>query len=84
MGAQTLIAVDADSLDALRAEVRQLREMLAGATIIPAPQWLPVGEAAKALGRDRTTINRWIALGRLEAKDTGGRRLVKVPHDARR
>ncbi len=77
-GAKQLIAVDAGALDALLAEVRALRQEIQAVRIQPQPQWLPVKEYAAHVGRSVSTINRWIAQGRLEVKSVGNIRMVRL------
>ena len=59
-------------------EVRGLREDIKGATIKPAPQWLSIPDAAKALGCSKDTIRRRINSGEMQARGSSRLRKVRV------
>mgnify|MGYP001549172770 CR=1 FL=1 len=74
----TLIAVDPDALRdlhrelaALRREVEALRE-----TVAP-DEWRSVTDAAACYGVSESTVRRWIAAGRIEARGAGKTRQVR-------
>ena len=77
-----MIATAAD-VRALSDEVRALRDMLAGAMIVPPPEWLPLKQAAEAMGVSVDTVRRRIDAGVLEAQGSGKLRRVKVSHSNR-
>lgn len=68
-----------EDFERLAAEVRQLRQVLEGATITPAPEWVSVAEAAKRKGVHPDTIKRRIADGTLKARGAGKLREVYLP-----
>ena len=79
MTEQARIAITgADEIAALHSELRAIREMLEGATIIPAPEWVSVSDAAAHFGVHVSTIQRKIERGELEARGSGKTRRVKV------
>lgn len=75
---EQFVLVPSAAIEALAAEVRQMREELRGARIHPAPQWLSISDAAKALNVHRATITRKIDTGELEARGSGKLRRVKI------
>jgi excisionase family DNA binding protein len=62
-------------LDALRAEVAQLRGC--------APELVPLPEAARRLGVDLRTVQRWAKDGSIEVEQVGGVRLIRLPAGVR-
>ena len=76
-----LVLVDAGDLAALREQVARLERRIDGATITPAPEWVPVPEAARRLHVSPQTVHRWIREGRIEAKGAGKARRVRVTRD---
>ena len=75
---QSFTLVPTDWLHRMEKSVGDLHARLDGATVVPAPQWLTVTDAAKALGVDRSTVHRRIANGTLQARGEGKLRRVKV------
>lgn len=76
--AEQFVIVPADDLRLLREEVAALAKALAGATVIPAPQWVTPAEAARRLNVNSSTVQRRIAAGSMEAKTINGKRMVKI------
>lgn len=70
--------IDIPELKLVMAELRTIRQMLEGATVTPAPQWMTIAEACSALGVSRATVHRKIASGELEAKGSGKTRMVRL------
>ena len=68
-----------EDFERLAAEVRMLREILDGATVIPKPQWVSIAEAAKRKGVHPDTIKRRIEAGTLKARGSGKLREVYLP-----
>jgi excisionase family DNA binding protein len=83
METNTFALVPADDLAALRREVRELRDALQGAMIVPPPEWLSIKDAAQVMGVSTDTVRRRIDAGALEAKGSGKLRRVKVDHSSR-
>ncbi len=75
---QTFVMVPEEDFAALRSEIRALRNQINGAIITPRAEWISIAEAAKAKGVNRSTIHRWIASGKLEARGSGRLRQVKT------
>lgn len=73
-----LIAIDANALADLVAEVQELKSIVQQARIQPAPQWLTVKEYAAHVGKSESTVNRWIANGEVETKTVGKARMVRL------
>lgn len=67
-----------EDLAALHAEIRAIRQMLEGATVIPAPEWVSIKEAARRMNVKPETIRNRIARGEMEARGAGRMREVKV------
>lgn len=79
MTEQTRIVVATQSeFDALRDEMRAIRQMLEGATITPPPEWVGIHEAAKHFGVHPSTIHRKIDKGEIQARGAGKTREVKI------
>lgn len=70
--------IEIPELKQVMAELRSIRQMLEGATITPAPQWMTIAQACDALGVSRATIHRKIAAGELEARGSGKTRMVRL------
>lgn len=68
-----------EDFERLAAEVRALRQVLEGATITPAPEWVSIADAAKRKGCSTDTIKRRIADGTLKARGAGKLREVYLP-----
>lgn len=73
-----LIAVDAEALSRIEADLAEIKALLKGATIQPAPEWVSISHAARIMQVSEETIRRWIRTGRLEAKGANKARRVKV------
>lgn len=73
-----LIAVDANALQDLLAEVQELKAIVQEARFQPEPKWLTVKDYAARVGKSESTINRWIASGEIEARTVGKTRMVRV------
>ena len=54
---QSFTLVPTDWLHRMEHELRGMRRQLEGATVVPAPQWLTVTDAAKALGVINSVID---------------------------
>lgn len=70
--------IEIPELTQVMAELRAIRQMLEGARIVPAPEWLTIPQACEALGCSRATVHRKIAAGELEARGSGKTRMVRV------
>jgi hypothetical protein len=75
---QQLIAIDADALKDMQAQLQELKSIVLAARFQPEPKWLPVREYANHVGKSESTVNRWIANGEVEAKTVGKTRMVRV------
>lgn len=85
MGEQpTFVMVPAGEMEAMRKDIQRLAQMIEGATITPPNEWLPIPDAAEALGVDVSTVHRRLKAGSLEARGSGRLRRVKVPQSSRR
>lgn len=78
MNEQSLTLVPTDWLNRMEQRIKELGDRLDGATVVPAPEWLKISDAARKLGVDRSTIHRRIANGTIVAKGDGKLRRVKV------
>lgn len=68
-----------EDFERLAAEVRLLREVLEGATVVPKSEWVSIAEAAKRKGCHPDTIKRRIDAGTLKARGAGKLREVYLP-----
>lgn len=68
-----------EDFERLAAEVRQLREAIEGATVMPRPEWVSIAEAAKRKGVHPDTIKRRIEAGTIKARGSGKLREVYLP-----
>lgn len=75
--------VPVEDLARLADTVERLEKKLEGCTITPAPEWLSIANAARALGVTPSTVHRRIASGSLEARNSGKLRQVKVDQSSR-
>jgi excisionase family DNA binding protein len=73
-----MIAIDARALDALKADIAELKEILRHSQIQPAPEWVSISQAARILECSETTIRRRIDRGEMEAQGAGKARKVRV------
>lgn len=73
-----LIAVEADALGRIEADLAEIKALLQRVTINPAPDWVGVSAAAQMLGCSASTVRRMVDRGDLEAKGAGKARRVKV------
>lgn len=74
-----MIAVDAAALDALRADLAEVKRLLIGATVTPAPEWVSISQAAALKECSASTIRRMIDAGEIEANGkTGKARKVRM------
>lgn len=73
----TLIAVDTSTFRELVREVRELRQRV-DTLIEPPREWVSVLEAAEHYRVDASTIRRWVRDGRIEARDSGKARRIRV------
>ncbi|MCD1620824.1 helix-turn-helix domain-containing protein [Salipiger manganoxidans] len=80
--ANKFMLVPAADFALLAAEIQRLREDLRGAMIVPAPEWMPIKEAAAAMGVSTDTVRRRIDAGALEARGAGKLRRVRVPQSS--
>ncbi|QDL91524.1 hypothetical protein FDP22_06845 [Paroceanicella profunda] len=72
-----MILVDAEALAAIQSELAAIRRSLEAVQMSPRPEWIPVPEYAKGVGRSVTTVQRWVREGRIETRREGGVRMVK-------
>lgn len=75
---RTLIAIDPEALDSLREEIAALRRDIAGVTMAPRPEWVPIAEFATTMKRSTKTVRRMIDRGEVDSKRIGSATLVKV------
>lgn len=73
-----LIAVDAEALSRIEAELAEIKALLQRATINPAPDWVGVSAAARILRCSASTVRRMVDRGELEAKGAGKARRVRI------
>lgn len=66
----------ANELADLRAEVAKLTDIVR--PLILKAEWLSVQEAQDEYNASRSTINRWVQIGRMEAKGAGSSRRVRM------
>lgn len=83
MGEQGFTLVPVERLESMERAIRELTERLEGAMVVPPPEWLPIKQAAEAMGVSTDTVRRRIDAGVLEAKGSGKLRRVKVPQSSR-
>jgi len=67
-----------EDFEALSRKIDALRQDLQGATIIPAPEWVCIKEAARRKGVTEDTVRRWIRDGQIEARGAGRLREVRL------
>ncbi|SEB96926.1 hypothetical protein SAMN05519105_1682 [Rhodobacter sp. 24-YEA-8] len=72
------VMIEADRLDRMERKLDAPTEALRSSTVIPAPEWCPITEAAKRKGVSTTTIGRKIALGLIEARGNGKLKEVRI------
>lgn len=75
---EQLVLVSKGALDQIFDRLGTIENNLAGATIIPAPEWVSIQKAADFAGVSKDTIRRRIVDGSMEARGTGKLRQVKV------
>lgn len=73
-----MIAIDQAQLDRIERQLAEIAARLDGATVHPAPEWLPIPMAARAKGVTTATVRRWITEGRIEARGSGRLREVRL------
>ena len=73
-----LVLVDAGLIKSLQADIAEIRAMIRDATVIPAPEWVSIAEAARRLGCSTDTIRRRVAAGSMQAKGNGKLKRVRV------
>lgn len=73
-----LALIDPAEIAALRADIADLKAVLRAATVIPAPEWVSIAEAAKRLGCSADTIRRRVAQGQIKAQGAGKLKRVRV------
>ena len=59
-------------------DISEMKIAMARSTITPAPEWVPIREAARFMGVTPQTIRRKIDAGQIEAKGNGKTRLVRL------
>lgn len=73
----TLIAVEADALDAILKRLDHIDIKLERATIAPRTDWLTIKHAAETLGVTPDTVRRKAKSGEIQARGTGKCRMLK-------
>jgi len=73
-----MIAIDARAVDALKADIAELKELIRHSQIQPAPEWVSISQAARILECSDTTIRRRIDRREMEAQGAGKARRVKL------
>ena len=74
----TFALIDPAEIAALRADIADLKAALQAATVIPAPEWVTVADAARRQNVSTDTIRRRVAQGIIQAKGAGKMKRVKV------
>lgn len=78
MADRILIAVDPAELTALRDELAALRRAIEAVQMTPAPDWMPIQDYARRVGRSTKTVRTWIRGGSLETRRDGSVIMVRV------
>ena len=73
-----LALIDISALNDLRADLAEVKRLLARSSVQPLPEWVTIPQAAHIKNCSDETIRRWIREGRIEAKGKGKARRVKV------
>ncbi|SMO97210.1 hypothetical protein SAMN06265173_13537 [Thalassovita litoralis] len=66
-----MVMVDAGEFAALRAEIEDLKSVIAGATITPRDEWETIKAHADRAGVQPQTVRTWIRAGRIDSKRVG-------------
>lgn len=77
MSAQ-FVMIESERLDRLERQIAGLTEALRSATVVPAPEWCSISDAARRMGVSPATIRRKIALGQIEAQGNGKTKRVRL------
>ncbi|MBK4215696.1 hypothetical protein JJJ17_07150 [Paracoccus caeni] len=72
-----LIAVEAEKLDRLLAEVSELRAEIRAVRLSPRPEWVTAHEYAEQIGRTTKTVSNLVKAGKLESKRQGRTLLIR-------
>ena len=75
---QDMIVIDRSELRHLIDTVERLERKIDLVQITPRPEWVTVAEAAKIANVSQRTIRDRITAGKVQAKDFGGTRMVRV------
>lgn len=75
--AKQLIAIDETALDALKAELSEIRQLLNAANITARSERLTIRDYAEEKGVSTKTVNNWIAAGRVQVRGSGRLREVR-------
>jgi hypothetical protein len=78
MNRPDMIVIDRSELRHLIDTVERLERKIDLVQITPRPEWVTVAEAARIAGVSQRTIRDRIAAGKVQAKDFGGTRMVRV------
>ena len=70
--------IDAETLARIERKLDLLNARMERNTLIPAPEWCSITEAAKRLGVSPATIRRKIAAGQLDSRGTGKTKQVHL------
>ncbi len=70
--------IDPARLGQIEAKLDAVLAALRGATVVPAPEWITIPEAAKRLGCSTDTIRRRVTNGSMQARGYGKLKRVKV------
>lgn len=70
--------IDLTHLERLESKLDAVLDALRGATVVPAPEWITIPEAAKRLGCSTDTIRRRVTNGSMQARGYGKLKRVKV------
>lgn len=69
--AQTLVLVESTKLDAILLEIRRINDRLDNVEMQRPKDWLLVKDYAEHIGKTTRTVGRWIAQGKIDARQEG-------------
>lgn len=78
MMGQQFVMIDAETVARIERQLQHLTAALESATVIPAPEWCSIKDAARKRGVSTATIRRKVAMGQIEARGTGKTRQVRL------
>lgn len=78
MTERTMFLLEPEALESLLARLDAIDAKLDAVQMQPAPEWLTVKEYAKHVGRDVSTVRRYVASGKLETREECGATMIRV------